>query len=46
MISINIVRDSQGFIWEFTVEGHAGFSEQGSDIVCAAVSAIVSYNFV
>jgi uncharacterized protein YsxB (DUF464 family) len=40
MINISIVRDKTGFIWEFTVKGHAGFGEYGSDIVCAAVSAI------
>lgn len=40
MINIGIVRDKDGFIWEFTVKGHAGFSERGSDVVCAAVSAI------
>ena len=26
----------------FTVSGHSGYSEAGSDIVCAAVSAVVS----
>lgn len=40
MISISIVRDKEGFIWEYTVEGHAGAGEPGNDIVCAAVSAI------
>lgn len=40
MIHINIVRDSKGFIWEFTVKGHAGSGKLGKDIVCAAISAI------
>ncbi|HEX3029434.1 MAG TPA: ribosomal-processing cysteine protease Prp [Clostridia bacterium] len=40
MIDIRIVRDKEGFIWEFTVKGHAGFDKRGSDIVCAAVSAV------
>jgi len=40
MINILIVRDNTNFIWEFTIKGHAGFAEYGSDIVCAAVSAI------
>lgn len=40
MIEISIVRDNQGFIWEFAVNGHAGFAEHGEDIVCSAVSAI------
>jgi len=26
----------------FTVEGHSGFDEEGRDIVCAAVSAVVN----
>lgn len=40
MIDIRIVRDKEGFIRKFTVEGHAGFDKRGSDIVCAAVSAV------
>lgn len=40
MIDINIVRDKNGFIWEFTVKGHAEYDIPGKDIVCAAVSAI------
>ncbi|MFR7477837.1 MAG: ribosomal-processing cysteine protease Prp, partial [Acutalibacteraceae bacterium] len=30
-----------GFFTGFTVKGHAGYSEEGSDIVCAAVSSAV-----
>ena len=40
MISISVVRDKDNFIREFTVEGHAGYAEAGSDIVCSAISAI------
>lgn len=40
MITIKISRDSEGYIREFTIKGHAGFDEYGKDIVCAAVSAI------
>lgn len=40
MIKINVVRDNKNNIQKFTVKGHAGFSEYGSDIVCAAISAI------
>ena len=40
MIRVNIVRDKKGFIWEFTVKGHAGFGMHGEDIVCSAVSAV------
>ena len=34
MIKININKD------EITIKGHSGYSEQGSDIVCASVSSI------
>ena len=30
-----------GKIQKFNVSGHSGYSEQGSDIVCAAVSSMV-----
>lgn len=40
MVKIHIVRDKTGFIWEYTVEGHAYAGEPGKDLVCAAVSAI------
>ncbi|TYQ16339.1 UNVERIFIED_CONTAM: hypothetical protein Cloal_2868 [Acetivibrio alkalicellulosi] len=40
MIRINIVRDKDHYIREFTVKGHAGFSEPGSDIICSAVSVL------
>ncbi|SPF43797.1 50S ribosomal subunit protein L27 specific N-terminal end cysteine protease [Candidatus Desulfosporosinus infrequens] len=32
--------DSQGRIREFELSGHAGFAEEGQDIVCAGVSAL------
>ena len=35
MIKINISKD------EITVKGHSGYSEVGSDIVCASVSSIL-----
>lgn len=38
MINVSIVRDSLGFIRQFSVEGHAGYAKHGQDIVCAAVS--------
>ncbi|MCX7921732.1 MAG: ribosomal-processing cysteine protease Prp [Clostridia bacterium] len=38
MINIGIVRDKEGFIWQFTVKGHARFAKAGRDIVCAAIS--------
>ena len=45
MINVNIVRDHSGFIQNFSTEGHAGFDEQGQDIVCAAVS-VTAYTAV
>lgn len=44
-ISIEINRDKEGFIWQFTVKGHAGFDKLGKDIVCAAVS-VTAYTAV
>ena len=35
MIKINISKD------EITIKGHSGYSEYGSDIVCASVSSIL-----
>ncbi|ACL75675.1 ribosomal-processing cysteine protease Prp [Ruminiclostridium cellulolyticum] len=40
MIKINIGRDLAGTIKKFVIKGHAGYAEEGSDIVCSAVSAI------
>lgn len=42
MISINVVRDKNGFIWEFVVKGHAGYDKPGRDIVCSAITAIAT----
>ena len=33
--------DHDGRITGFTVSGHSGYSEAGTDIVCAAISAVV-----
>ena len=35
MIKINICKD------EITIKGHSGYSEAGTDIVCASVSSIL-----
>lgn len=40
MIEVLIKRDAQGKIVYCEITGHAGYSEYGKDIVCAAVSAI------
>ncbi len=36
-----IYKNSQGEIVGFKTKGHAGYAEEGSDIVCAAVSMLV-----
>ena len=41
MTTVKFVLDSDGNIKQFTVSGHSGFAEEGSDIVCAAISASV-----
>ena len=30
-----------GSIWKFSVCGHSGYGEEGTDIVCAAVSSVL-----
>jgi uncharacterized protein YsxB (DUF464 family) len=40
MISFSIKRDHNNRINGFTCSGHAGYAEKGTDIVCAAVSAL------
>ena len=42
MITINIKRNDKNEIVKFSLNGHAGYAESGSDIVCAAVSAITN----
>ena len=39
---INITFYGQYYLKGLKVEGHAGYSEAGTDIVCAAVSTLVS----
>ena len=39
MITVTTVSDTEGKILRFRVEGHSGFADSGSDIVCAAVSS-------
>ena len=41
MIDVKISRDPEGRIASFKVSGHSGYAEDGSDIVCAAVSTAV-----
>ena len=40
MIRISIYKDRDGRINGFHCAGHAGYAESGSDIICAAVSAL------
>jgi len=41
MISVSFHENSDSKIIGFTLSGHAGYAESGSDIICAAVSALV-----
>ena len=41
MIKFETVKNTDGKIIYFSVSGHAGYSEEGSDIVCASVSSAV-----
>lgn len=40
MIAVVVNRNEEGLVTAFTVKGHAGYAQAGSDIICAAVSAI------
>lgn len=40
MIDVRIIKDSKGFINQYTIEGHANYDEYGKDIVCAAISIL------
>lgn len=41
MIEVLVRRAPDGSIAQLEVTGHAGFAEEGADIVCAGVSALV-----
>lgn len=40
MIKIDISRDDQNNIVEFSIKGHADFAPHGEDIVCASISIL------
>ena len=40
MIEVDIYRNGQGQITGYKVSGHAGYAEEGQDIICSAVSAV------
>lgn len=41
MINVCLFKNKLGDICSFELSGHAGFAEEGSDIVCSAVSILV-----
>lgn len=41
MVEVRIREDSRKRLSSFSAEGHAGWAESGSDVVCAAVSALL-----
>jgi uncharacterized protein YsxB (DUF464 family) len=41
MIKVTVFRNADNLITGFRMSGHADYAEKGSDIVCAAVSALV-----
>ena len=41
MIEFKTVKNAEGQIIKFVVSGHSGYSEEGTDIVCASVSSAV-----
>ncbi len=40
MLSVTVYRNPEGKIQGVQLSGHAGYREEGEDIVCAAVSAL------
>ena len=40
MINVTIFKDSSDMYRGFSLVGHAGYAESGSDIICAAVSML------
>ena len=48
MIKVTVLEDSDRVVRELKLTGHAGYGEEGQDIVCAAVSALVfsAYNSI
>lgn len=41
MIKADIFRNKNKDIYGFRITGHAGYSEEGSDIICSAVTILV-----
>lgn len=40
MITARLFQNSDKQYWGFQIEGHAGYAEEGEDIICAAVSVL------
>ena len=41
MINVSVYKNAENLITGFKMSGHADYSESGSDVVCASVSALV-----
>ena len=39
MTSVTFLKDQNGFLVGFSMKGHSGYADAGSDIVCAGLSA-------
>lgn len=46
MVEVRIRRDSRSRLSSFLATGHAGWSDPGTDVVCAAVSTILQSAWV
>lgn len=42
MIKVQIHRNRSGFPYGFTCKGHAGYNNDGPDIICAAVTSLAT----
>ena len=42
MTEVTFYRNSEGEFTGFRADGHSGYAEEGEDIVCAAISALVT----
>lgn len=42
MITVTLQRDPGGYIRRFRATGHSGYADSGSDIICAAITAIAA----
>ena len=41
MLLVTVFRDSEGRVVSLEAEGHVGFAERGSDVICAGASAVI-----